>query len=229
MRKIKLITTLLLFFAALSITSCSDEPIDPSINLNTGGGSSTGDFWPTAINNEWVFKLNGNVQESMKIVSMNTLGNNTYYTFNKVSGSASGTQRIRKSNGDYYLKMEDVSTAGATTTGSETILLKDYLLVGGTWNDSYVQTTTYSGIPPIALNVSTVSTIIEKDATLSINGKTYNNVIKIKRIQTVSGISSPSSSTTSYYWFAKDVGPVKMTNEFNSQVTTQELFSYKLN
>lgn len=229
MRKIKSITALLLFFAALSITSCSNEPADPSINLNNGGGSSTGDFWPTAINNEWVFKLNGNVQDPMKIVSMNTLDNNTYYTFKEVSGSASGTQRIRKSNGDYYLKMEDITTAGATTTGSETILLKDYLPVSGTWNNSYVQTTTYPGIAPIALNVSIVSTIIEKDATLAINGKSYTNVIKIKRIQTVSSIFYPSASTTSYYWFAKDVGPIKSTNEYNGQVTTQELFTYKLN
>lgn len=253
MKKIKLITAVLVFFAAFNLTSCDNEPIDPAINLNNGGnnggntgggGTTTGDYWPAALNNQWVFNLNGVQQTPMKIVSINAINGNTYYTFNQQTGSGgtgtsgtSATIRLRKTNGDYYIKVEDIVTPaqaggipGSTTTGSETILLKDYLAVGGTWTSSYTQTTTYTdpSFPVISLGFVIDASIVEKNISLTVNGAVYTDVIKVKYVQNVTSFGQTTSSIN-YYWFSKNVGPIKITNEFGTDTYNQELASYILN
>ncbi|MBC7605434.1 MAG: hypothetical protein H7199_00525 [Burkholderiales bacterium] len=188
-------------------------------------GNVAGDYWPTAINNQWVFDLNGATQAPLKIVSSDIVAGNTYYTFQPIVGPASATVRIRKVNGDYYYRTEDVVTAGAVTSGSETIILKDYLPVNGSWTNSFSQTTTFVSIPPVVINISIVSTILEKNSTVTVNGQNYTNVIKVKRVQTATGASIPVSTTTGFYWYAKDIGPVKVANGTD----IQNLESYLLN
>lgn len=247
MKKIKLITAVLVFFAAFNLTSCDNEPIDPAIDLNNGGntgggGTSSGDYWPAALNNQWVFNLNGVQQDPLKMVSINAINGNTYYTFNQQSGTggtgtaASATLRLRKTSGDYYIKVEDIVTPaqagmpGSTTTGSETILLKDYLAVGGTWTSSYNQTTTYTdpSFPVITLNFVIEASIMEKNISLTVNGAVYTDVIKVKYVQNVTSFGQTTSSIN-YYWFSKNVGPIKITNEFGTSTYNQELVSYILN
>lgn len=188
------------------------------------GAPSGDDYWPRAINNQWVFAVNNVNQDPMKIISTDVIGGNTYYTFQQTGGSASATLRLRKSNaGDYYLRMEEVTTAGGTTTGNETIILKDYESVGSTWTNNYLQTTTYVGLPPIDLSVSVVSTIMEKNASITVNGETFNNVIVVKRVMTTTGVGFPTSTVTSTYWFSNHIGPVKITTVSDSGTTDQLL------
>lgn len=231
-----------------SLNSCGpDEPLDPALIANTNpsnpgsGGSSSGDYWPTAVNNQWVFKMDGVLQDPMKMISMNTISGNTYYTFNQQSGTGVGasitaTSRLRKSNGDYYIKMENVSSPaqggipGFTMTGYETIFLKDYLAVGGTWTDKYTQTTTFTDpiYPVISLDFDIVATVMEKNSSITIAGRNYTDVIKIKYIQKTTGLGQ-TSTVTSYYWYSKNVGPIKITSESGGQTTIQELASYIVN
>ena len=236
MNFIKFITVF--FFASVLLTSCEIEPVDSSSLPDNGGGTTSGDYWPTAINNQWVFKMDGVLQSPMKMISVNTINANTYYTFNEqvgigIGSTVSGVQRLRKVNGDYYIKMENLSSPaqgpipGFTMTGYETIILKDYTPVGGTWTDKYSQTTTYSdpNFPVISLDFDIVATVMEKNSSITIAGHSYTDVIKIKYIQKVTMVGQ-TTTVISYYWYSKNVGPIKMTTETGGQTIVQELDSF---
>ena len=257
MKSIKLLAGLFLIFAAFTFTSCENEPIDSSIELNNGGnngggnngggnnggGTSTGDYWPTALNNQWVFKLDGVQQPPMKIISINSISGSTYYTFDTLFGQGSmgtlgsATTRLKKNSGDYYIRLEDLNlnlgnNLTAVMTGFEYILLKDYLNVGQTWNGVYTQTTNYSDpqIPDITQTTNYTGTIMETGGTLSVNGTSYPDVIKVRIHQstTFPGLPTPSI-VDSDYWFAKDVGPIKAINVAEGSTTTNDLMSFILN
>ena len=241
MNKIKNISAFLLFFSAVIFTSCTVEPYTGPIPSTENGGAnqSVNDYWPSAINNQWLFSLNGVNQTPMKMVSIDAIGGNNYFTFNtQSSGGASQITRLRKLNGDYYLKSENVIVAaqpgipGSTSTGTERIILKDYLAVGGTWTTDYVQTTTYTdpAYPVVTTSINIVSTILEKGSTLTVGAQNFNDVIKLRVVQnaTVTGQSS-SSSSISYYWYAKSVGPIKIETTSGTSTYVQNLVSYVLN
>jgi len=251
MKNIHLLSTVILMFSAISFTSCSDiEPIDPNIIITPTPNPEDpdnpsepllGDYGPAALNNEWVFKQNDVLQPPMKIISVNSIDGKTYYTFNAMSAAGNGAgattavTRLRKSGSNYYLKLDDFVTEaagaipGSTTTGSETILLKDNIAVGGSWVTSYTQTTTYTATyPPISLDIQVTGTIMEKDISLTVRDETYTDVIKTKYVQKVT-TSSGISETTTYYWFAKGIGPVKTSSESAGALYNSELVSYTIN
>lgn len=249
MKSLKKISAFALLFIAFGFTSCSDvEPLDPAVIGNptpnptnpnpTNPGTSTGDYWPAALNNSWTFKDNGVTQPAIKIVSINSIGTDTYYTFNQGLGALPGqaTTRLKKVGGSYHYRLEDLTISagagmpGITVSGFEQVILKDNIAVGATWNGSYVQTITYTGgqIPPMTSNVSYVGTIVEKDATLTVLGETYTNVIKVKMVQTTDQ-EDDIITDTSFFWFAKDVGPIKYTIEDEDELSNAELLEYTLN
>ncbi len=242
----------------LSLTSCDVEPIDSSISLpdpgdgdgdgdgngngNGSGGVSSGDYWPAALNNSWTFDRNGEEFE-MKMISINSISGQTYYTFNPQTGTSVGgitadaVTRLRKSGGNYYMKIDDFTTAAtggmpsATTTGSETLILKDNVDIGETWTQTYIQSTTYDvpGIPAIEMNFTVDGEILDKNATVTVDGETYTDVIKSRYVQTYSIMGIPAGSTTTTYWFAKDIGPVKTETSGSGMTSVSELMSYTLN
>lgn len=229
MNQTKLLLTAFSLFVAFSLFSCDDEPIDGLIDLgdfneeiiDNEGGTSTGDYWPAALNNQWILSQNGVNQDPMKIISINSINGNTYYTFNQAMGSGSSTTgsaitRLRKTSGNYYLKVEDldIDFGGGITgqqTGFEMLLLKDYLNNGQTWTGSYNQTTTYNNplFPTINLTINYTGEIINNSTSLSVNGTTYNNVINMRLTQITNMPGAPPTEIETDYWFAKDVGPIK--------------------
>lgn len=253
MHKQNISSVLVLILSIFFFASCSNEPVDPNLvaqlttSTNSGGGTTpggggstsvTGDYWPSALNNEWVL-TSGGTQNTMKMISVDNIGGFTYYTFNSQSGLGSSSSvsnvvtRLRKDSGDYYLKVDDMNITGGgvsgTMTGYEMILLKDYLNVNSTWNGSFTQTVTYTGIPAISMNNTYLGTIIEKNVSLTVNGVNYNSVIKVKIHQEVSAMGSVSGADT-YYWFAKNIGIIKSeVYQIGSSVpTTSELVTYHL-
>jgi len=158
------------------------------------------------------------------------VGGNNYYTLEQPPVIPS-IQRFRKANGNYYLKVETFTippfggVPSSTITGNETILLKDNLAVGGTWTDTYTQTTTFQGLPAITTNVSILSTIEEKGTSIIVRGVTYSDIIKVKKVMTSVSTGSDTETEIRYYWFAKNVGPVKIDLGDND---IQELKSYTL-
>ena len=251
MNSIKKLSVFAILFLTFGLTSCSDvEPLDPAVIVTptnpsnpsnpTTPGVSTGDYWPTALNNSWTFKDDGVIQPPVKIVSINSIGSDTYYTFNQALGGSSNAfgnaiTRLKKVGGSYYYKLEDIVVSpingvpGLTVTGSEQIILKDNVAVGATWNGSYTQTITYTDpqFPTISTPFSYVGSIVEKDVSLVVLGETFTNVIKVKMVQTSTG--DLAGTQTSFYWFAKDVGPIKYTIEDEEELSNADLVEYTIN
>lgn len=206
---------------------------------SSGGGTTTADYWPTKIGNMWQFSLNGANQNPLEIVGTDVFSNQTYYRFSQQSGSGSSssgtvTTWINKNNGNYTIKTDDivVNANGLTGTqsGFEYIILKDNVPNGNTWNGSYTQTTNYSGFPPIVQTTNFNATIIAKDVTETVNNETYNNIIKVKIEQTSTIQGSPTNvMVETEYWYARNIGPVKVVNTSNGSTSTQILVNYTLN
>lgn len=208
---------LTLFIATLSLLSCENEPTDMEPAQN-----STGDYWPTAVDNQWVLNQNGS-DITMKIISSENTNGGTYYKFNQMAGmneslSADASVWLKKNKGDYYIKMDDITIdlgeIKGVMTGYEFIILKDYLDVNETWSGTYSQTTTYNleGVPAIKTTINYKGTILEKGNSLVVNGTTYTNVIKFRIHQEVTMMDQPANSVDADYWVSKNVGIIKMSS-----------------
>jgi len=231
-------------------TSCSDdvEPIDPAIQIptnggggnndgggNNGGGVSTGDYWPMALNNQWVFSQSGVDQPPMKIIGTEQFNGKTYYSYDNLFGVSTagdefeGIIATRKENGVYYYLVEvNIPSVGGNPAISvsplEIIVLKDFLNVNETWTQTLTQTTTITGLPPIVTDINITGKVLERDSTLQVGSTTFENVIKVEVIQNTQG-----QVNTNYYWFAKDVGVIKYQNIIQGTDTTSELVSFVVN
>lgn len=244
MRKSILFKSLVVLFSIVTFVSCSIEPIDSAIDLAdfnsvdpnnpnnpNNPGTSTGDYWPRAINNEWVFEQTGTSNLTYKMVGTDVFNNLTYYRFDPVSvgGSTSANGAVawlNKNGANYSLKYDDISfnagTFTGTITGFEVLLLKDDLAVNQTWTGTYSQTTTYTGVPPISQSTNYTGTILAKDVTEIVDGETYTNVLKSKLVQTTN-IAGSSTETSTEYWFSKDVGPIKIVTTSQSTTNTESI------
>lgn len=258
MKKIKRLSALLLFLSAFSFVSCDTEPVDPVLldNVNnpedpgtnpdnpTNPGTSDGSYWPMALNNEWVFDVEDEGESPMKITNTETIEGNTYYKINytfansgtgDLTGEASNL--IRHNNGDYSVRVSavipDQEGVEITVTPFEYTILKDYLEAGQTWTQDVQQTSTYQmpgvPIPPMVMNFHMENIIQEKGITMQVNGVSYENVIKVKQTQTITSDLTPTTVLTVYYWFAKDVGPIKSESQTSNYSSSSTLVSYTLN
>lgn len=212
------------------LNSCQSDSDDES-----KAEASTGDYWPTAVGNQWVMDQDGS-EVTMKIISAETVKGDTYFKFNQFAGAAndiSGTASpsIKKVQGDYYIKIDDISyaTEGVSfkITGYEYIFFKDYLEVNKTWTGSFTQQTTVDlpNVPTVKMTVNYTGTILEKGATATVNGVAYKDVIKFKVVQEAKVEGQPSSSVEAQYWVAKDIGVIKMTS--GSTVSTLKTYVVK--
>lgn len=206
---------------------------------NTGGSSSSGDYWPSTVGNWWQFEQNNELLDPMEMIGTDTFNNLTYYQFGTQSGSGStvfGTAKpwLNKNNGAYTIKMDDIDISAGGLTGTQTgyefIVLKDNINVNATWNGTYSQTTTYTGIPPISQDVNYTGTILEKNATVTVDGETYSNVIKVKIEQVITLPGTPATTVVTEYWFAKDIGPVRAYTSMPGSTPTESILtSYAVN
>ena len=237
---------------------------DDSENTDPGGDSS-GDYWPLAVDNSWTYNLYADdvAQDDydMSIGSTDVYQGENVFRFNQYLPSATGTDGtefggleidtyVRKNGGDYIISVGDLSASyldGAfelSQTGYSIIILKDYVNVGTTWT-SNVQTVTsftsndetFPDLPSITNNISNTLEVVEKDISTTVNGTTYNDVIKVKYLQETFTAAAPEQTTNSliYYYFAKDVGLVKAEGTISdnadniTSTTLQELDAYTLN
>lgn len=174
---------------------------------------------------------------SYKNIGTGNFGGQTYYKFAPQSGSGSTTSGsvtnwLNKSNGVYKLKTDDINiNAGGLTgtqTGYEFIILKDNIAVGQSWNGTYTQTTTFTGIPSITLTVNYTGTILAKNVSATVDGETYNDVIKVSFVQNTLMPGAPPTTINSEYWFAKDVGVIKSISNDSGTIYESILVDYTL-
>jgi len=232
MKKISILL-LLLFAFGVSFSSCTKDFEDGlnysgfNNNENPGNGDNTenettndegGDYWPTAIGNQWIIDENGS-EVSMKMIAKE----GDYYKFDQFSGigdGVSGTASVylKKVKGDYLLKVDALTLdygegMSAKMSGYEFILFKDYLDVNRTWTGNFVQTTSFSmeGLPSVTMNISYTGTILEKISSVNIENNTYKDVIKFKFHQEAKILGQSATSNDTEYWIAKNIGIIKYT------------------
>lgn len=235
--------TLKTFFSVLilvfAFTSCEIEPLDSSISVGSGSGAtSSGDYWPTTINNKWTFQQNGVAQSPMKIIGSSTIGGALYYEFSPQGGSGGGasansvTTRLNKNGGNYNLKTDDLNINAGGLSGVQTgytmILLKDNIAVGETWSGNYTQSTTYTGIPALITTTNYTGTILAKNVSATVNGETFNDVIKMNLHQE-NNFSGTITTADTEYWFAKNVGPIKTVTTSGGANYESILIDYLIN
>lgn len=243
MKTIKILPIFLLFLSTVTFVSCdsSIEPVDPALNVppENGGGTTTGDYWPMAVNNSWSYipeAINPEPQ-TMKIIATESINNSTYFKYDTFIGLTEegqgfvGTVWTKKENGNYYVRQEASIPAvpgmpSITISPMEIIILKDFLPVDGTWTQNFTQTTTIEGFPPIQTAVGITGKILEKDVTVTVNNVSYENVIKAEVIQNTQG-----QTITNYYWFAKNIGLIANFSYAEAQNYAQafQLVSYNVN
>lgn len=209
MKNYKSIVLATLCMSAFLFASCSSDSGDDS-----AAEESTGDYWPTAVGNQWVLDQSGS-EVTMKILG--TEGD--YFKFNQLTGVGEGIEGmtsplIKKRKGDYLIKIPqftfDYGEISGKSTGYEFVFFKDYLDVNETWSGSFSQTTSYNikEFPTIKMSVTYKGTILEKASSVTVRGVVYNNVVKFKFHQDAKA-AGESISSDAEYWLAKDIGIVK--------------------
>jgi hypothetical protein len=221
-------TGLLLLFIS-SFISCSSDDSGEST------GTTTGDYWPMKINNSWTFENNGNTEE-IKFIGTNEFNGKTYYKLQDFNSPMNAETWIRKNGATYYERVGDVNSTengiSITIKSHEVPIFKDDLEVNQTWSGTIRPKVTYSyngTSGSLPTKVTYVGKIIAKNATETINGVTYTNIIKMT-LNADTDVDGQQNSTYSEYWFAKDIGPIKQYGDVDGNVISNRLLaSYTLN
>lgn len=190
------------------------------------GGSSpppaTGVYFPLTANSWWTYD-DGAGSDSVKVVvnGTGTFLGNTYQRF--ITSDASGpldTSYYRKDNasGAYYM-YTDTSGFGAigvnfTQAGIDVLFLKDALTTGAVFNSDHQAMLLGQ---PVTIRFN--NTVVDANASITVNGKTFTNVYKIElKVQLGSGgVFQDISLAPLDYYYAKDIGLIKITDGTNSQ------------
>ena len=215
----------LLFISAFSLSSCSSDDSGEST------GTTTGDYYPMAVNNKWQYTNGANATEC-NLIGTATFGGNTYYEFTDTDSQLAIQAWMNKRGASYYQKSAPYTETNGSTTvtiaGFEILMFRDDLQVGETWSGSAKPKVTYTGGSTTA-NIHYVGHITARDASATLGGITYNNVIKMQMTLTET-VNSQTTTISGENWFAKDIGLIyDSTTTSNDGVTkTRYLTSYTL-
>lgn len=217
-----------LLFASLSLVSCSSDDSGESY------GESTGNYWPMAVNNTWTFDNNGSSSD-IRIIGNTVFGGTTYYEISDPSESALGVQNwVAKKGATYLQKVAETSIVqdGVTINmeGYEVPLFKDDLEANASWSGTVSPKVTYivnGQSASVNAKIKYTGTIVEKGASVTLNGETYADVIKTRtRIEI--NIANQLTVANLEYWLAKEVGPIREYQSANGQTVERTLTDYVL-
>lgn len=225
----KKIVLALAFVSALFVTSCSSDDSN-----SVSYGESTGNYWPMAINNTWIFGSDSGNSE-LKIIGSTVINGTTYYEISDQADNVLGIQNwVAKKGATYLQKIADssINQEGITMNmqGYEIPIFKDDLEANSSWNGNLSSKITYSFS---GQNTSTTAkikytgTIVEKNSTVVLNGITYPNVIKT-RTKVEMKILEQTVIIDLQYWFAKEVGPIWEKTSYNGSIQERALINHIL-
>ena len=232
MKKMQFIKSSLIAILGLLIFSCSSD--DPKVE---DYGTTTGNYFPLAVNNKWWYQNNG-IETEIYVFGISDFNKVNYYQIIDTNDNLQISNWIVKKGASYYQKVGEtlVSQPGGITVGVgeyEIKLFRDDLLSGETWNgSSSIKVTLYDGGSPRILPASLTynGTILKRDATEKLGAVTYTNIIKMQ-MNIVLKINSQTTNINSEYWFAKDIGLIKetATSSTDNVTITKYLTRFELN
>lgn len=203
-------------------------------------GESSGDYLPLAVGNIWNYTNNG-VFELGDLQVIDGIdfyrATNTFFMGNDLTFLWPGLEEyVGKQGSNYYVKVSSEANSPAPVEPFQIIILKDNLNQGESWTDTF-------SLPfvdedgEIIFNVTINNVIKDKDISYTVNGVTYQNVIKVRSTNKADLIYNGipiGDSEVSYtdMWFAKDVGIIKSISsdddpEWEDEI--HELIDYNLN
>lgn len=214
MMRISLINLLAI---TIIMASCGKEA---SFEANTGGNGGNGNgggnnggsqggsdsYQPTTANSYWHYKETGDVIAESTVTATgqkSTINGIDYYVFNTTSPQQPGTMQSYMGVKDHnYYNLAAGSNAGVSFD-LNFLYLNDAEAVGYTWDNNAGQGNGFTA--------STPGKIMEKGISLTVNGKTYTNVIHTQGnlIYVIPGFGSLNSATYDYY-VAKGVGIIRV-------------------
>jgi hypothetical protein len=159
---------------------------------------ATADYFPTTTNSNWTY-FDSYANDTLRITASSLNGiisGNAYRVF---VSSQQDTFLYRKDGvGNYY----NFTSLDGTSAPVEYIFLKDNVAQGTTWESPEVSTT-ISGIPTTLKYKMTLS---GKNISVTINGTTITNVMKVQEdvMYKVAGVYQ--IGLTGYYYYAKGIG-----------------------
>ncbi|MBO9636491.1 MAG: hypothetical protein J7578_25545 [Chitinophagaceae bacterium] len=218
---------LFFFILALVATSCQKE-VSEEVPTNNPGGPVTADgYQPLTAGTSWKYRQTGMPDYSIIVTSnKKTVGGIQYVELSGDQvGAVTGSSWFGISGNNYYLKSAGTVPSGGSFDLTQ-LYLNDKEAVGHNWNISGGQANNISAKVP--------GKIIEKDITLTVQGKTYNNVIHTQtNIIYVMPAPFGEMSTLFYdYYVAKGVGIVKLITSIDEDMTTvistMELLEYSI-
>jgi hypothetical protein len=194
---------------------------------------TTGRYLPLAEGSTWTFRVTD--QNAIVTTKTQTVG-----AIEDVGGAKAGTSGYRVTTtkptgmtiswqedvGDKLLRHREHDMAGSTQTDEIYTPFKlrldetsAHLLVGATWDETYVESVTEMGTTLDATKVETWS-VIADDELVQVPAGNFCT-LRIRRTSTVGG----SAGSDKTYWYARGVGKVKEVG--GNQ--TEELLSYTSN
>lgn len=229
-----------------------------------GTVETNGNYWPMNVGNSWTYswQVDGLSQDdsSLEIGSLVDYQGIPSYKYDNFFGSLQGTDGTgfenvsvgyysRNANGDYEVLVDQLTAELAgiyriTQSAYNYTLLKDYLDAGSTWTYNFDVVTSYEplqtggvSVPDVVSKYDISLEILEKDVSVTTGYGTFSPVIKVGFVQNVSvvGLPTSNSSVNYIYYFAKDIGVIKVEGtifDADDNITSevlQELKTYTIN
>ncbi|MBS1626675.1 MAG: hypothetical protein JSR09_02620 [Bacteroidetes bacterium] len=167
----------------------------------TSASGLTSNYFPTTANSNWTY-INSSSLDTVRVTATNTtylIGSSSYVKFVDSDNDSAGYRN--DGSGNYYAyRFLDASATAAI----EYIFLKDNVPIGTTW-ETPEAVTTFLGA---ASKIKYKYTIINTGTSLTVNGTTYNNVIKVRLdyYYFVSGAYQATPAYSQYDYYAQGVG-----------------------
>ena len=233
------------------ILAGSGTPIAAGTNTFTvTGGSSActfqctttaaviSDYFPRTTNSNWSYQYDDVFIDSLltKVIPQTLTANgNIYNIFMSTDGTVPGfdstangqyASYYRKSGSDYFEWIDMGSYVGMTAPQwMEYTFLKDNLAPAGTWASAQFTGQFPPPAPSSPFTLRWEFTIMQQNASVSVNGTPYANTIEVKQElkQFAGGVWVPQPIATLRCFYAKDKGLIKQDLYDNSNVLQYEL------
>jgi hypothetical protein len=211
----RLFTALVLGTVLFGAMSCSKKD-DPKPQAGN-------DYFPTTAGTHWTY--NGDIPYTSAITGKTkTIGGQSYFEGTSTSNGTVNTWYVRKDGGAYYA--QGFVSLGLDSVGADTVkmvLLKDNVAKGTTWTE----VVSIQGI-----DYKYKFTIDDKDISHSVNGKSFDKVIKVKMDLILDFLGSDLTFATENIYFAYGVGVIEtdivLSALFGGTTESSNLESYEV-
>lgn len=190
----------MLTISAIGFWGCQKEIEDKSGN-STGGGTSLNTYLPLTSGTFWKLKdsTSGTIQTNTVTSKTKTI-NGILYTA-VTNDQSSDTAYMAQVGADYYLYQAAVTASGGTASVLMHFL-NDTAAVGQTWQ--------YDGGSGNGFPIIMTGKIIERGISVTVNGKTYTNVIHTRLHMAYDILGTITDATDYDFYVAKGVGIVQV-------------------